>query len=206
MKLQLRQLGGDFAARAAVGVMFVLLTNNLWNDFLRTGHVTGLLLIVSEALVVVLTIFRRRAQVVDRSAGAAMLTVTSLVGPPLLRAGSSPALMPDALTAILSAIGIILVIFAKMTLGRSFGIVPANRGVVTGGPYTVVRHPIYTGYLISHFAFVVANPTLRNITIIVVADAALIARALVEEHVLAADGSYRAYCSRVAWHLVPGVF
>ena len=46
----------------------------------------------------------------------------------------------------------------KITLGRSFGVVPANRGVVVGGPYNFVRHPIYTGYLITHVAFLVANP------------------------------------------------
>jgi len=31
-------------------------------------------------------------------------------------------------------------------------------------------------------------------------------RALLEERVLARDDAYQAYCSRVAWHLVPGVF
>ena len=48
------------------------------------------------------------------------------------------------------AIGLVLVVVGKMALGRSFGIVPANRGVVVRGPYTLVRHPIYTGYLITH--------------------------------------------------------
>ena len=51
------------------------------------------------------------------------------------------------------------VIAGKITLGRSFGIVPANRGVVTAGR-TLVRHPIYTGYLVSHLAF--AWPTRRR--------------------------------------------
>ena len=50
---------------------------------------------------------------------------------------------------MVSAIGLAVVIVGKMTLGRSFGVVPANRGVVVGGPYRLVRHPIYTGYLIT---------------------------------------------------------
>jgi len=51
-------------------------------------------------------------------------------------------------TALLSAIGLVLVVLGKMTLGRSFGVVPANRGVVVRGPYALVRHPIYTGLLV----------------------------------------------------------
>jgi len=99
-----------------------------------------------------------------------------------------------------------LVIMGKLTLGRSFGIVPANRGVVARGPYNVVRHPIYAGYLISHVAFLVANPGPWNATVVVIGDGALIARALMEERVLSADATYQAYCRRVGWHLVPGVF
>jgi hypothetical protein len=44
------------------------------------------------------------------------------------------------------------------------------------------------------------------VTLLVVADAALVVRALAEERVLSLDREYEVYCSRVAWHLVPGVF
>jgi len=201
-----RETAGDLTARALVGALFALLCINLLGDFLRTGHVTGLLLLVSEALIVVLTVVRRRAQVIDRSVAAAVTTALSLAGPPLLRAGQTPGLMPDMVTATMSAIGLLLVIGGKVTLGRSFGIAPANRGVVAKGPYLVVRHPIYTGYLVTHVAFLIAQPTPLNLAIVVVADSALIARALIEERVLSADADYRSYCQRVAWHLVPGVF
>ena len=201
-----RESTRDLAARALVGALFALLSMNLLADFMRTGHVTGLLLLVSEALIVILTVIRRRARIIDRSTAAAVTTTLSIVGPPLLRAGETPGLLPDAATAILSAIGLLLVIGGKMTLGRSFGIAPANRGVVARGPYTFVRHPIYAGYLITHVAFLVAQPTVLNLVIVAVADTALIARALIEERVLSLDVEYRTYCQRVAWHLVPGVF
>jgi protein-S-isoprenylcysteine O-methyltransferase Ste14 len=106
----------------------------------------------------------------------------------------------------LSAFGLLIVIAGKLTLGRSFGIVPANRGVVTAGPYALVRHPIYFGYLLTHIAFVAANPTLSNMLIITIADAALVGRALREEQTLEKDERYQAYCRRVSWHVVPGVF
>jgi hypothetical protein len=54
--------------------------------------------------------------------------------------------------------------------------------------------------------FLVANPTPWNASILLVADTALILRALMEERVLSADATYQQYCQRVGWHLVPGVF
>ncbi len=197
----------DLVARATIVALFSMLSINLFAEYLRTGHVTGLLLLVGESLVVVLTIVRRRAITVDRSAAAAIMTSVSLVGPVLMRATSEPAsLLSDQVTALVSAIGLLLVVVGKMTLGRSFGVAPANRGVVVRGPYALVRHPIYTGYLITHAAFLLAHPAPWNLSILLVADAALIVRALMEERVLSEDADYRQYCQRVGWHLVPGVF
>ena len=42
--------------------------------------------------------------------------------------------------------------------------------------------------------------------VVLLADSALVVRALLEERVLNQDAQYRAYCARVGWHLVPGVF
>jgi protein-S-isoprenylcysteine O-methyltransferase Ste14 len=205
MTITSRDRLSDLAARAVVGTLFIMLSMNLLADFTRTHHVTGLLLLVSEALVVVFTVFRRRAQAVDRTAFAAAITGVSLVGPPLLRTGGV-SLLADQWTAALSIAGLFLVIAGKLVLGRSFGLVPANRGVVAGGPYGFMRHPIYTGYLLTHVGFLAAHPTAWNAGLLAVCDTALVVRALLEERVLAQDEKYRAYCDRVSWHLVPGVF
>jgi len=201
-----RERVSELVARMVVGTLFVLLSINLLGDFLRTRHITGLFLLISEAMVVVLTIVRRPAGRVDRSTAARIVTTLALVGPPLLRAVDGAALVLDELTAFVSIIGVSLVIAGKLTLGRSFGIAPANRGIVAAGPYLLVRHPIYTGYLITHAAFLVAHPSLWNITVLVISDTALVIRALYEERVLQLDDRYRDYCNRVGWHLVPGVF
>jgi len=201
-----REAARDLAARAVVIALFTLLSINLLGDFLKTGRTTGLLLLAGEALVVVLTVFRRRAQLIDRSLVAGAITVVSLVGPPLLRATKGEGLLPDVVTTVISGIGLALVIVGKLTLGRSFGIAPANRGVVVRGPYNVVRHPIYAGYLVTHIAFFVANPGPWNAAVVVIGDSALVIRALIEERVIGGDEGYQAYCRRVGWHLVPGVF
>lgn len=201
-----RESIGELGSRLVVCVLFLMLTAKLWADFVATGRFTGLLFLVSEGLVVILTVLRRRAHVVDRSIASAALTTMSLLGPPLMRPGGGDSLVPDLVTVAVSTVGVAIVIVGKVTIGRSFGIAPANRGVVDRGPYNVVRHPIYAGYLVTHAAALVAYPTMWNVVVLVTADIALVLRALAEERVLQQDAAYQAYCGRVAWHLVPGVF
>ena len=100
----------------------------------------------------------------------------------------------------------LVVIAGKLSLGRSFGLMPANRGVVSTGLYRLVRHPIYMGYLITHVGFVAANPTLWNVLTLVGADIALLVRAVCEEQTLARDAAYRDYQQQVRWRVLPGIF
>ncbi|HEX6465507.1 MAG TPA: isoprenylcysteine carboxylmethyltransferase family protein [Vicinamibacterales bacterium] len=199
-------LTGDLIAKVLIVTLFSSLAVRLARDAAATGHVTGLLLLVSEALVAVLTLIRRPASSVDKSTLARVLTVVSVFGPPLVQPASSVAVAPDVLTVLISGVGLTFVVVGKLSLGRSFGLAPANRGVVSAGLYRFIRHPIYMGYLLTHVGFVVANPLDWNIAILVVADVALLFRALREERTLAADPAYRDYMDRVRWRLVPGVF
>jgi protein-S-isoprenylcysteine O-methyltransferase Ste14 len=126
-------------------------------------------------------------------------------GPPLVRpvdiAGA-----PESFAVAVTAFGLMVVVVGKISLGRSFGLTPANRGVVSTGLYRFVRHPIYLGYLITHIGFVIANPADWNLVVLAVADIALMLRAKCEERTLAADSAYRDYMQRVRWRIVPGVF
>ena len=50
---------------------------------------------------------------------------------------------------LLSILGFLVVSLATLELGTSIGISPANRGIVKSGIYKFVKHPMYTGYVIS---------------------------------------------------------
>ena len=196
----------DAGARVVIVVLFTMMAIRIGGDFLVTGRFTGLLLLASEMLVVVLTVLRRTTSIVDRSYRARMLTALSIMGPVMVRPASVPTLGPEMLTVSLCAAGLLVVIGGKLSLGRSFGLMPANRGVVSSGLYRIVRHPIYMGYLITHVGFLAANPTVWNAVMLGSADLALMWRAVCEEETLQRDAAYRSYQDVVRWRVLPGVF
>lgn len=61
-------------------------------------------------------------------------------------------------SSILAIVGFTISTIALFDLGSSFGISPANRGVVRAGLYKYFRHPMYTGYVISELGFIFLNP------------------------------------------------
>jgi protein-S-isoprenylcysteine O-methyltransferase Ste14 len=199
-------LNGERVAKMVIVALFTSLATRLALDWAKTGHVTGLLMLASESLVVVCTIIRRPAGVVDRTLLSRILTAFSTFGPPLVSPASLWALAPDSITIIICGCGLFFVVLGKMSLGRSFGLAPANRGVVSSGLYRFVRHPIYFGYLITHAGFVLANPGTRNLLVLMATDVALLLRAIREENTLAADPQYRDYMQRVRWRVIPGIF
>jgi len=80
---------GELAAKAFIVTLFSSMAMRLAKDAAETGHVTGILLLASEALVVGLTLLRRNAGTVDRSWRARILTIFSTFGPPLVKPTSS---------------------------------------------------------------------------------------------------------------------
>lgn len=196
----------EMAAKAIVVTLFSSMAFRLANDWKETGHLTGLLLLASESLVVALTLVRRSASTVDRTWVARLLTGFSTFSPNLVTPVAVGALAPESITVPICGLGLLVVVLGKLSIGRSFGLAPANRGIVSSGLYKFVRHPIYLGYLTTHTAFVLANPAGWNLFVLGAADVVLLLRAIREEKMLATDETYRAYQERVRWRVVPGLF
>lgn len=115
-------------------------------------------------------------------------------------------LLDERLCAALQIAGIVWAIIAKLALGRSFGWLPADRGIVDNGPYRIVRHPIYLGYLISHIGFLAANLNVQNLLAYTSLYVAQFYRIHREEKLLMRNEAYRNYAGRVRYRLIYGVF
>ncbi|MFA6236250.1 MAG: DUF1295 domain-containing protein [Bacteriovorax sp.] len=88
----------------------------------------------------------------------------------------------DLVSSILAIAGFTISTLALFDLGSSFGVSPANRGVVRVGLYRYLRHPMYLGYAISEFGFVFLNPT--NVVIYCVSMGLYFVRTKLEARVL----------------------
>lgn len=108
--------------------------------------------------------------------------------------------------AITQVGGLGLTCAAMLSLGRSFGVVAANRGLKVHGPYRFVRHPVYLAHTVTYIGFVMANPTPWNAAIGVATLTCQVFRMRAEERVLSATSDYNEYRARVRWRLVPGVY
>jgi protein-S-isoprenylcysteine O-methyltransferase Ste14 len=90
-----------------------------------------------------------------------------------------------------------------LALGRCFGLLPEARGLVTRGPYRLVRHPVYLGEFGAVAGLLVASPTTRNMLLAVAFAAAQTVRMRLEERELTdVFPEYVAYASRTP-RLVP---
>ena len=102
--------------------------------------------------------------------------------------------------------GALAAVTSLLTLGRSFGVVAANRGVRTGGPYRLVRHPAYAGGLLTLTGYFLENPSLLNAAILLTVAFFQLRRIHHEEKFLNGDPSYREYRQRVRFRLLPYIY
>ena len=107
---------------------------------------------------------------------------------------------------VLFAAGVALTLVAFISLGRSFGVLPALRKTIVRGPYGWIRHPAYAGELLMAVACLAAGPSLLALAAWLLLLPGVVWRILSEESVLAADESYIAYQTAVRWRLLPGVW
>lgn len=83
---------------------------------------------------------------------------------------------------LLSIAGFLMVAFATLELGKSIGIAPANRGLISSGIYRHIKHPMYLGYVISEVGMVLLNPL--NAALIVISVSLYSFRAKSENRIL----------------------
>ncbi len=101
-------------------------------------------------------------------------------------------------------LGLVVAVWSMVALGRSFGVAPADRGlVVDRGPYRWVRHPMYASEIVALAGYLCGNPSIPNLFLFATITGVCIFRALAEEARIA---GYADYTASVRWRMLPGVW
>jgi protein-S-isoprenylcysteine O-methyltransferase Ste14 len=174
--------------------------------YLQTHRAIGAAFFVEQMWVVIAYLIRRPARTVSRRTGDWLLAFGGTFGGVLLRPdGAHP---QWGLTAglALQVLGLTICVASFLALGRSFGFAAADRGLVSRGPYSVVRHPIYASYLLLQSGYLLQSLSIRNALVMLFVVGCNVGRTRAEDRVLATNDRYEAYRSRVRWRLVPGLW
>jgi protein-S-isoprenylcysteine O-methyltransferase Ste14 len=115
------------------------------------------------------------------------------------------ALLPSTVTNGLSILALAVAVYARLSLGRNIGLVPAKRAIVTAGAYRFVRHPIYTGLFIGYISFTLRMYSPRNLVLSLLVIGMFVVKSFIEEGFLREDPEYAAYLSRVRCRWFPGL-
>jgi protein-S-isoprenylcysteine O-methyltransferase Ste14 len=139
---------------------------------------------------------RRRARepVAFVACAVAMLAVVPIAGP---GSGTPSALLVagDAFAVC----GCLWLLVSVLALGRCFGVLPEARGLVTRGPYRLVRHPVYLGEIVALAGLTIATPALGHLAILAAFVLAQSVRMRLEERALSdAFPEYAAYAARTS--------
>ena len=174
--------------------------------YLHTHHPIGVLFFAQQAVVVVAYLVRRPANMVTLRTGDWLLAFGGTFSPVLLRPDGAHTSWGISTGLVLQLIGVVIALWSLTTLGRSFGFAAADRGLVSRGPYAVVRHPVYASYVLLLAGYLFQSMSLRNVLVALLAIGCDLGRIHAEERVLAQNPAHRAYCRRVRWRMLPGLW
>jgi protein-S-isoprenylcysteine O-methyltransferase Ste14 len=170
------------------------------------GSFTSVFFAIEQGLLIGIIVARRRPK--TTSTRWTEWLVAALGGwlPLVLRPSGSSSGDAQLVGAALQALGLTGTMFGFSYLGRSFGVVAADRGLKVRGPYRLVRHPIYLSHSVTLAGFLVANFQSVNLALVCVIMTCQLLRIRSEERVLSHSADYDAYRANVRWRLVPGLY
>lgn len=202
----------DAAERVAIVILFTSFLNALITSMIASFHtgqavvIGDIMLLITETMMVILVLFRRGAKNLSLRPMDWGLAFSATCMSLLARPSAGQPHAWDGIAVLLTIVGLSIQLYSKLTLGRRFGLVAANRGICISGPYRLVRHPIYMGYILLHAGFFLLNPTAWNLGVFAILYTIKIPRILAEERLLGQDPDYQNYMQKVRSRLIPGLF
>lgn len=98
-------------------------------------------------------------------------------------------------------------VFKENSFGSATVEIVKGQRVISTGPYAIVRNPMYSSAAVYFVAMSLALGSYWGLIASVLTIVGLVWRLVDEEKFLAKSlPSYKEYCAKVRWHLVPGIF
>ena len=204
---------GFFATGVALKVRKIFQTLSEWSS--SAASETKLLTVLSDAaslifltLVIAVVFFRLRP--VSSASGfeprfTALAGTFLLMSLGVLPASETPPVLVTLLGLSCIVVGSLLSVYVLSWLGRSFSIMAEARKLITGGPYSIVRHPLYVTEGIAILGMVLLHWSLLAALLGLIQTALQLRRIHNEEKILReAFPEYAAYAKRTP-RLVPAI-
>lgn len=191
-------------SRCLLVALFALFAWSNFSHWRATGAPSGLGVTALEGWAAVLFLTRRTPH--ELSLRPIAWIAAPIGSFAMLLARPTDGGLPHGACEAVQLVGLLIALASLGTLGRSFGIVAANRGIKTAGPYRFVRHPAYLGYLISYIGYVAENPSVPNLALLFLSTVFQLVRIREEERLLSSDAAYQGYRRSVRYRLVPLIY
>ena len=200
-----------FRQRLADLLLFCVTSTELVILFFLTPTFTiaDWIYVLQHLIVLGIALTRRHAKVRDYSIASSIAVGIAYVYPyaQVIYLRWSPGYVAwPAAGLVLVTLGAVLSLVSLVTIGRFFGIRPALRGLVTSGPYRLVRHPIYLSYVIADIGYNLEEWNSITLLLVLTGWASLIYRIQAEERVISQHADWPAYVGLVRYRLFPGIW
>ena len=173
-------------------------------SFIDQPRLSVLLILITETIVAVFLLIRRDPDQTRHTWKSWITTTGGTLMPLLLRPTDA---MADMLVGqLIQMTGFMMQIIAVLSLNRSFGLLPAHRGVKSDGLYRLVRHPLYAAYTFVFTGYLINNPSLDNLVIVAAGTVFQVLRIREEESLLLTYPDYVAFAEKVRWRLIPAIW
>ena len=172
-----------------------------YQNYVATHKLSSLFYLMFEATTILFLLMRKMPQQVSGSFEDWLYAVSGTLSSLLFRPLENP--HESNVLVVLQLVGMCVSYAGLLSLNKSLGIVPANRGIKQGGIYKFVRHPLYAGYIITYLAFCLQNQSFYNALILVIFVGLTISRIKREERFLLPCAGYAAYTQKVKWRILP---
>jgi protein-S-isoprenylcysteine O-methyltransferase Ste14 len=174
-----------------------------------TFTITDWIYFLQHILVLGIALTRRSPKIQDRSLSTGIAVFVAYVYPYaqliyLRWMPGDPAWPAGGLVLVTLAAGLSLA--SLLTLGRLFGIRPALRGLVTRGPYGLVRHPMYLAYVVGDIGYNLQEWNFGTVLLVMAGWVSLLYRIHAEEQILSQDARWPKYVALVRYRLLPGLW